>query len=114
VFLVNAGKSALKSLVGRPHSSIGGATPILALDMYEHAYHIDFGADAPNYVETFLLNIDWTRRTRDMPLPSSMRPAIWLYRATRCSRTRKNSWSWMSAEQVRTRQQNPSLPGDMA
>ena len=40
---------------------LGGATPILALDMYEHAYHIDFGADAASYVETFLLNIDWDK-----------------------------------------------------
>src|SRR5258707_14898402 len=40
---------------------LAGATPILALDMYEPAYHIDFGADAASYVETFLLNIDWDR-----------------------------------------------------
>jgi len=33
--------------------------PILALDMYEHAYHIDFGANAKAYVGTFLRNIDW-------------------------------------------------------
>ena len=36
-----------------------GAIPILALDMYEHAYHIDFGANAGAYVDTFLRNIDW-------------------------------------------------------
>ncbi len=29
-----------------------GAVPILAIDMYEHAYHIDFGAKAAVYVET--------------------------------------------------------------
>ena len=40
---------------------LAGATPILALDMYEHAYHMDFGADAAAYVETFMRNIDWTR-----------------------------------------------------
>src|SRR6478609_5086243 len=33
--------------------------PILALDMYEHAYHIDFGANAKAYVGTFMRNIDW-------------------------------------------------------
>lgn len=37
------------------------ATPILALDMYEHAYHMDFGADASAWVETFLRNIAWLR-----------------------------------------------------
>ena len=40
---------------------LGGATPILALDMYEHAYHMDFGANAADYVETFLRNIDWEK-----------------------------------------------------
>jgi Fe-Mn family superoxide dismutase len=29
------------------------------LDMYEHAYHIDFGAAAGAYVDAFMDNIDW-------------------------------------------------------
>ena len=40
--------------------SIVDATPVLALDMYEHAYHIDFGANANAYVDAFMRNIDWT------------------------------------------------------
>ena len=40
--------------------AIAGGVPILALDMYEHAYHIDFGANAKAYVDAFLRNIDWT------------------------------------------------------
>ena len=39
--------------------SVAGGIPVLALDMYEHAYHIDFGANARAYVDTFLRNIDW-------------------------------------------------------
>ncbi len=39
--------------------ALAGGFPILALDMYEHAYHIDFGANAKAYIETFLRNIDW-------------------------------------------------------
>jgi Fe-Mn family superoxide dismutase len=39
--------------------SVAGGVPILALDMYEHAYHIDFGANARAYVDTFLRNVDW-------------------------------------------------------
>ena len=35
------------------------ATPILVLDMYEHAYHIDFGANAIAYIDAFMRNIDW-------------------------------------------------------
>lgn len=40
---------------------LAGGVPVLALDMYEHAYHIDFGANAAAYVEAFLNNISWER-----------------------------------------------------
>jgi Fe-Mn family superoxide dismutase len=39
---------------------IAGGIPVLALDMYEHAYHLDFGANAAAYVAAFMRNIDWT------------------------------------------------------
>ncbi|MBP8308152.1 MAG: superoxide dismutase [Burkholderiaceae bacterium] len=39
---------------------LAGATPVLALDMYEHAYHMDFGARAGAYVDTFMKNIEWS------------------------------------------------------
>lgn len=39
--------------------ALAGGVPILALDMYEHAYHLDFGAAAGTYVDTFMANIDW-------------------------------------------------------
>ncbi|MBM3359399.1 MAG: superoxide dismutase [Betaproteobacteria bacterium] len=39
--------------------AIAGATPILALDMYEHSYHIDYGAKAGAYVDAFMNNINW-------------------------------------------------------
>ncbi|OYU98825.1 MAG: superoxide dismutase [Burkholderiales bacterium PBB5] len=39
--------------------ALAGGVPILALDMYEHAYHMDFGAAAGAYVEAFMGNIDW-------------------------------------------------------
>jgi Fe-Mn family superoxide dismutase len=39
---------------------LAGGIPILALDMYEHAYQIDFGINAPAYVAAFMRNIDWS------------------------------------------------------
>jgi superoxide dismutase, Fe-Mn family len=39
--------------------AVASGIPILALDMYEHAYHIDFGANAKAYIDTFQRNIDW-------------------------------------------------------
>jgi Fe-Mn family superoxide dismutase len=38
---------------------LAGSTPVLALDMYEHAYHMDFGAKAAAYVDAFMKNIRW-------------------------------------------------------
>ena len=42
---------------------LAGGIPILALDMYEHAYHIEFGANAAAYVAAFMRNIDWSAVT---------------------------------------------------
>lgn len=39
--------------------SIVGAIPVLALDMYEHAYQLEFGANATAYIASFMRNIDW-------------------------------------------------------
>jgi Fe-Mn family superoxide dismutase len=38
---------------------VAGATPVLALDMYEHAYHIDYRAAAAKYVDAFMQNVHW-------------------------------------------------------
>src|SRR5947208_1601330 len=35
------------------------SAPVLALDMYEHAYHLDFGANATAYIDAFMRNVDW-------------------------------------------------------
>ncbi|HLG44936.1 MAG TPA: Fe-Mn family superoxide dismutase [Reyranella sp.] len=37
--------------------SLAGGTPLLALDMYEHSYHLDFGSNAAAYVDAFMANI---------------------------------------------------------
>jgi len=38
--------------------NVAGATPLLALDMYEHSYHMDFGAKAGAYVDAFMSNLN--------------------------------------------------------
>ena len=43
---------------------LAGASPILALDMYEHSYHIDYGAKAAAYVDAFMNNINWENVSR--------------------------------------------------
>ena len=42
-------------------NNLADATPILALDMYEHAYHMDYGSNAGAYVDAFMQNIHWGR-----------------------------------------------------
>ena len=38
--------------------NLAGATPILALDMYEHSYHMDYGAKAAAYVDAVMNNLN--------------------------------------------------------
>jgi Fe-Mn family superoxide dismutase len=44
--------------------TIADGSVLLALDMYEHAYHIDFGARAAAYVDAFMGAISWTNADR--------------------------------------------------
>src|SRR5205823_4064838 len=47
------------------------AAPLLVLDMYEHAYHLDFGANAVAYIDAFMRNIDWAVVTRRLVAASA-------------------------------------------
>jgi Fe-Mn family superoxide dismutase len=40
-------------------SSPAATTPLLVMDMYEHSYHMDFGAAAAQYVDAFFNNVNW-------------------------------------------------------
>jgi Fe-Mn family superoxide dismutase len=40
--------------------SMVGATPILVLDMFEHAYAMDFGSKAAAYVDAFMATVNWS------------------------------------------------------
>jgi len=44
--------------------TLAGGQPILALDMYEHSYHIDYGAKAATYVDTYMHAIRWSNADR--------------------------------------------------
>ena len=52
---------ALKIYTGDAHNHGGvwGAIPLLVLDVYEHAYFIDFGSDRKSYIEEFFKHINW-------------------------------------------------------
>jgi Fe-Mn family superoxide dismutase len=40
-------------------TTLAGGRPVMALDMYEHAYHMDYGAAAAKYVDAFMEAIRW-------------------------------------------------------
>jgi superoxide dismutase, Fe-Mn family len=46
--------------------------PLLALDMYEHAYHMDYGAAAAKYVDAFMQNVNWEEVERRYKTASKM------------------------------------------
>jgi Fe-Mn family superoxide dismutase len=39
---------------------IWNATPLVALDVYEHAYFLDYQTDRASYIDAFFDNLDWT------------------------------------------------------
>ena len=38
---------------------VWNATPLVALDVYEHAYFLDYQTDRASYIEAFFDNLDW-------------------------------------------------------
>jgi Fe-Mn family superoxide dismutase len=39
---------------------LAGATPLLVIDVFEHAYLTDYGLKRADYIEAFMKNIDWS------------------------------------------------------
>ena len=39
---------------------VWNATPLVALDVYEHAYFLDYQTDRSAYIDAFLRNLDWS------------------------------------------------------
>ena len=54
-------EGVLRNYIADSHNSFGiwGAAPIVVLDMYEHAYFIDFGSDKKAYIDVFFQNLNW-------------------------------------------------------
>src|SRR5918996_3367311 len=38
---------------------VWNATPLVALDVYEHAYFLDYQTDRASYIDVFFANLDW-------------------------------------------------------
>jgi Fe-Mn family superoxide dismutase len=49
---------------GGHSQSAASAMPLLVLDMYEHAFALDYGAAAAKYVDAFFANVQWEEVSR--------------------------------------------------
>jgi Fe-Mn family superoxide dismutase len=50
------------------------AVPLLVLDMYEHAYHMDYGAAAAKYLDAFFRNVQWDEVIRRVEWSAKITP----------------------------------------
>ena len=59
---------ALRVYAGDAHNQGGvwGAQPVIVLDVYEHAYFIDYGSDRKAYIQDFWKNLDWVKATNEL------------------------------------------------
>lgn len=39
---------------------LAGGIPLLVMDVFEHAYMLDYGTNKAEYIKTFFENIDWS------------------------------------------------------
>lgn len=49
---------------GHNVGAVWGAIPIIVLDIYEHAYFIDYGTSRKAYIDSFFKNLDWAYAER--------------------------------------------------
>jgi Fe-Mn family superoxide dismutase len=44
--------------------TLASSSPLLVLDMYEHSYQMDFGAEHARYIDAFFANAKWDEVNR--------------------------------------------------
>ena len=67
----------LTTVVGDAQNTfpVWNATPIVAMDVYEHAYWIDYGRARAKYIDAFFNNLDWGVVAANLDRALSMQPA---------------------------------------
>jgi Fe-Mn family superoxide dismutase len=65
ILALNHHTSELHNYWAADHTSNAPCSvPLLVLDMYEHAYQMDYGAAAAKYVDAFMTNVNWDEVNR--------------------------------------------------
>jgi Fe-Mn family superoxide dismutase len=67
---------ALTTVVGDAQNTfpVWNATPIIAMDVYEHAYWLDYGRLRAKYIEAFFNNLDWAVVEQNLERALAMNP----------------------------------------
>ena len=60
VGLQGSGKTTTTAKLARKLKGEGRQTRLVALDVYEHAYFLDYQTDRGAYIDAFFRNLDWT------------------------------------------------------
>lgn len=55
----HAGRLKIYGADAHNQGGVWGAIPVIVLDVYEHAYFIDYGSDRKKYIEDFWKNLNW-------------------------------------------------------
>ena len=50
------------------HGHLAGGTPLLIMDVFEHAYMLDYGLDRAKYIQAFFDNINWPSVAKRFPV----------------------------------------------
>lgn len=58
---------------GHHTQALATAFPLLVMDMYEHAYQMDYGAAAAKYVDAFFANLQWDEVNRRLEQARQLR-----------------------------------------
>jgi Fe-Mn family superoxide dismutase len=61
---------------GNHTQSLAFGQPLLVMDMYEHSYHLDYGAAAAKYVDAFFRNILWEEVDRRLERAEKVSPLL--------------------------------------
>jgi superoxide dismutase, Fe-Mn family len=68
---------ALRTISLANHAqSLSLFAPLLVMDMYEHAYQMDFGAAAAKYIDAFFANVKWEAVDRRLQAARKARGAF--------------------------------------
>lgn len=61
---------------GHHTQTLATSVPLLVMDMYEHAYQMDFGAATARYLDAFFANIRWDEVNRRLEAGLRLRAAM--------------------------------------